>query len=172
VLPEVQHDAAESASSNEMSIRGVLEGLLQKQAAAVAGQQLPRVVGQEVGPVDKRFQLCACYARLLTPALHLQNMSPHASRSATLGQQQLHQEQQQADAVAQAQQPSVPFPGHQPDSAQVRMESQLIFDSCWRRLKEKHGMVSNTRGEQLRKAPAVPCQQSRYVLDQLLSMAC
>jgi hypothetical protein len=141
-----------------MSIRGVLEGLLQKQAAAVAGQQLPRVVGQEVGPVGKRFQLFVCYARLLTCDMHLQDMSQHAARSATLGQHQLQQEQQHAAAVAQEQQPCVPFPGHQPDSAQVRMESQLIFDSCWRRFKEKHGMVSNTSIPQLRaKAPAVLC---------------
>lgn len=27
-------------------------------------------------------------------------------------------------------------------SGQVRMESQLVFDSCWRRFREKHGMVS------------------------------
>jgi len=26
-------------------------------------------------------------------------------------------------------------------SSVVRMESQLIFDSCWRRFKEKHGLV-------------------------------
>lgn len=34
--------------------------------------------------------------------------------------------------------------GYVPDqtsSAVVRMESQLIFDSCWRRFKERHGMV-------------------------------
>jgi hypothetical protein len=80
--------------------------------------------------------------------MHLQDMSQHAAHSATLGQQQLQQEQQQAAAVAQEQQPCVPFPGHQPDSAQVRMESQLIFDSCWRRFKEKHGMVSNNSIEQ------------------------
>ncbi|WIA29745.1 hypothetical protein OEZ86_012222 [Tetradesmus obliquus] len=97
-----------------MSIRGVLDGLLQKQAAA-SGQQLPRMVGQ-------------------------QDMSQPATGSTTLGQQQLQQVQQQAAAVAQAQQQCAPFPAHQPDSAQVRMESQLIFDSCWRRFKEKHSM--------------------------------
>lgn len=65
VLPEVQHHAAGAATANEMSIRTVLEGLLQKQAAAVvAGQQAPGMVGQEVGPVGKRFcalrLLCTC----------------------------------------------------------------------------------------------------------------
>eukprot|EP00882_Tetradesmus_deserticola_P005220 GHRQ01005497.1.p1 GENE.GHRQ01005497.1~~GHRQ01005497.1.p1 ORF type:complete len:460 (+),score=179.43 GHRQ01005497.1:61-1440(+) len=113
VLPEVQHDAA--ASTNETSIRAVLEGLLQKQAAAVAADhQFPGMVGQE-------------------------DTSYPAARSGTLGQH-LQQEQQQAAAVARAQQQCTAFPGHQPDSAQVRMESQLIFGSCWRRFKEKHGM--------------------------------
>lgn len=53
VLPEAQHDAAGSAA--EMSIRGVLDGLLQKQAAA-SGQQLPRMVGQQVGQLATRFR--------------------------------------------------------------------------------------------------------------------
>ncbi|KAF6250719.1 hypothetical protein COO60DRAFT_1568871 [Scenedesmus sp. NREL 46B-D3] len=110
------HHAAGAATANEMSIRTVLEGLLQKQAAAVvAGQQFPGMVGQE----DSNYS---------------------AARSPTVGQQQLQQKQQQAAAAAHAQQQCAPFPGHQPDSAQVRMESQLIFGSCWRRFKEKHGM--------------------------------
>lgn len=40
---------------------------------------------------------------------------------------------------------ALPNPSCQPDlsaasSGQVRMESQLVFDSCWRRFREKHGM--------------------------------
>jgi hypothetical protein len=54
VLPEAQHDA--SGSATELSIRGVLEGLLQTQAvASAARQQLPEVVGQEVGQLAKTF---------------------------------------------------------------------------------------------------------------------
>jgi hypothetical protein len=61
VLPEAQHDAAGSAA--ELSIRGVLDGLLQKQAAA-GGQQLPGVVGQEVGQLADVFEKLVGCARI------------------------------------------------------------------------------------------------------------
>lgn len=94
-------------------------------------------------------------------------MSQPATGSTTLGQQQLQQVQQQAAAVAQAQQQCAPFPAHQPDSAQVRMESQLIFDSCWRRFKEKHSMVSHN-SSQLSQLGMV---SNRIMLYRLLSRA-
>lgn len=77
-------------------------------------------------------------------------------------QQQQHQQQQQdcvniaiAQAVAQAQQQgfgncssssssgiqSCQTDGPAASSGVVRMESQILFDSCWRRFKEKHDMV-------------------------------
>jgi hypothetical protein len=76
----------------------------------------------------------------------------------SLLQQQGQQQQAQQQQAQQQQQPSgsrhwptgdelsSSLQGCQPDlsaasSGQVRMESQLVFDSCWRRFRERHDMV-------------------------------
>jgi hypothetical protein len=71
-------------------------------------------------------------------------------------QQQAAAQEQPSTASAAMQWPAaagqvIPNPSCQPDlsaasSGQVRMESQLVFDSCWRRFREKRGMVSLLAG--------------------------
>jgi hypothetical protein len=73
-------------------------------------------------------------------------------RPQSLPQQQAAAKEHPCNASAAMQWPAaasqvIPNPSCQPDlsaasSGQVRMESQLVFDSCWRRFREKRGMVS------------------------------
>lgn len=73
-------------------------------------------------------------------------------KAQSLPQQQAAAQEQPSHGSAAMQWPAaasqvIPDPSCQPDlsaasSGQVRMESQLVFDSCWRRFREKRGMVS------------------------------
>lgn len=91
---------------------------------------------------------------LLTSLLHQQQQQQqHSSQHSSQQQQQDHG----SGALSSTAQAAMQWPSSssqlldstaacQPDlaaaSSGVRMESQLVFDSCWRRFREKRGMVS------------------------------